>query len=482
MKTKIIALLSFFFYFSANSQVIESDSLALVAFYNATGGPDWTDNANWLSDSPVGEWYGVDVENQRVIQLVFYNNNMTGSIPTVIGDLTGLQGLYLASTLFSGEIPAEIGQCTALTTIDFSYNELTGSIPQELMNCQDLENIVIYNNQLSGPFPNVLLSLPELNRLDLGSNNFSGELPAALNNSLNLRYLGLDRNEFSGQMVSLKGLASMVELHLDQNDLHGDIADIFKYSPNMYYLSLGDNHFTGCVSDTFFNPTQLQFFDFPNNDFDCVGDFSHFADTGVIKRLNLFGNQIPFEYLEPNLGVNNYTYAPQQALLTTDTMTLMTGDSVEIQSGSLGQHTHYSWLKDGLVIAGETASSLWVKDFDATKAGTYYCSMTNDSLPLLTLERNPVTLKLEGASAIHDPIASSLKITPNPVDHYILLDSGDESPLVFIYDLMGKVVLANYQADHGKIDVSGFSEGYYILMLKTDTAISTGRFYKAGSR
>jgi hypothetical protein len=283
-------------------------------------------------------------------------------------------------------------------------------------------------------------------------------------------------------MVSLKNLTQMVEVHLRGNNLHGNIADIFNYSPNMYYLTICDNHFTGCVSDTFFNPTQLQFFDFPNNDFDCVGDFSHFADTGVIKRLNLYGNQIPFEYLEPNTGVSNYTYAPQQALLTTDTMTLMTGDSVEIQSGSLGQHTHYSWLKDGLIIAGETGSSLWVKDFDATKAGTYYCSMTNDSLLLLTLERNPVTLKLEGASAIHDPIASSLKITPNPVDQHILLDSASEPLVAIIYDLMGKVVLADYPANQGKIDVSNFSEGYYILMLKSDTAISTGRFYKSGSR
>jgi Leucine-rich repeat (LRR) protein len=482
MKTKIITLLSFFFYFSANSQVIESDSIALVAFYNATGGPDWTDNSNWLSNSPVGEWHGITLSDQRVTRITLYNNNLSGALPAEIGNLTGLERIAISSSFLSGEIPVEIGQCTELTFIDFSGNVLTGSFPQEISNCQKLKEIIVYQNQFSGSFPTVLLGLPELSRLELGDNNFSGELPAALSNATLLRSFTIDRNDFTGQMVSLKNLTEMVEVHLRGNNLHGDIADIFNYSPNMYYLSLGDNHFTGCVSDTFFNPTKLQFFDFPNNDFDCVGDFSHFADTGVIKRLNLYGNQIPFEYLEPNVVVNNYTYSPQQTLLTTDTMTLMTGDSVEIQSGSLGQHTHYNWYKDGLVIAGETSSTLWVKDFDATKSGTYYCSMTNDSLPLLTLERNPVTLKLEGASAIHDPIASSLKITPNPVDHYILLDSGEESPLVFIYDLMGKVILANYHADHGKIDVSGFSEGYYILMLKTDMAISSGRFYKAGSR
>ena len=36
-----------------------SDRVALEALYRATGGDDWTDNTNWLSDEPLGEWYGV---------------------------------------------------------------------------------------------------------------------------------------------------------------------------------------------------------------------------------------------------------------------------------------------------------------------------------------------------------------------------------------------------------------------------------------
>ncbi len=27
--------------------------------YNATDGPNWIDNENWLSDAPLGEWYSV---------------------------------------------------------------------------------------------------------------------------------------------------------------------------------------------------------------------------------------------------------------------------------------------------------------------------------------------------------------------------------------------------------------------------------------
>ena len=37
----------------------ETDREALVALYNATGGPNWDGNNNWLSDVPSGEWEGV---------------------------------------------------------------------------------------------------------------------------------------------------------------------------------------------------------------------------------------------------------------------------------------------------------------------------------------------------------------------------------------------------------------------------------------
>ena len=42
---------------SARAQGIEQDSLALVAFYNATNGAMWTNNTNWLT-GPLSTWFG----------------------------------------------------------------------------------------------------------------------------------------------------------------------------------------------------------------------------------------------------------------------------------------------------------------------------------------------------------------------------------------------------------------------------------------
>ena len=41
---------------------IASDREALVVLYHATDGPNWTNSTNWLSGSPLGEWYGVTTD------------------------------------------------------------------------------------------------------------------------------------------------------------------------------------------------------------------------------------------------------------------------------------------------------------------------------------------------------------------------------------------------------------------------------------
>ena len=41
-----------------------SDHEILEIFYEATGGPNWDRNDNWLTDAPLGDWYGVEVDGQ----------------------------------------------------------------------------------------------------------------------------------------------------------------------------------------------------------------------------------------------------------------------------------------------------------------------------------------------------------------------------------------------------------------------------------
>lgn len=85
---------------------------ALMAFYNATGGDNWTNNENWGSDKPFSEWYGIidsrRSETEDAFLLDLCNNNLVGSIPKgSLSNLKELTSLYvndnkLSSIFISG--------------------------------------------------------------------------------------------------------------------------------------------------------------------------------------------------------------------------------------------------------------------------------------------------------------------------------------------------------------------------------------------
>ena len=74
----------------------ESDRAILMAFYRATGGgSDWT-GSNWGSNQPIGTWEGVNTNAEgRVTHLQLYNRDLTGTIPSELGQLTNLKWLLL---------------------------------------------------------------------------------------------------------------------------------------------------------------------------------------------------------------------------------------------------------------------------------------------------------------------------------------------------------------------------------------------------
>ena len=47
-----------------------SDHDILIALYETTDGPNWLNSDNWLTDAPLGDWYGVDTDaSGRVVRL-----------------------------------------------------------------------------------------------------------------------------------------------------------------------------------------------------------------------------------------------------------------------------------------------------------------------------------------------------------------------------------------------------------------------------
>ena len=124
-------------------------------------------------------------------------NDLTGPIPPQLGNLKKLTHLYLFGNELSREIPPELGQMTALQVLYPEDNELTGEVPKEIGNLSNLTQLVLADNQLSGPLPDSLGQLTNLAHLRLRDNDFTGQIPRSLS-ALNIQYLGLSGNAFTG--------------------------------------------------------------------------------------------------------------------------------------------------------------------------------------------------------------------------------------------------------------------------------------------
>ena len=178
----------------------EMDRAALVALYNAMNGSNWTNKSNWLSVKPLDEWHGVSASGGRVRSLNLSSNNLSGSIPSSISNLSGLLILQLQSNSLSGSIPSSLGDVDDLVLVQLDRNQLSGSIPSSLGNLTDLQHLTLDYNRLSGSIPLQLGNLADLRSLYLSDNRLSGAIPEALAGltSLVQLYLAGDNHNFTG--------------------------------------------------------------------------------------------------------------------------------------------------------------------------------------------------------------------------------------------------------------------------------------------
>ena len=143
-----------------------------------------------------GECYNIE----WTTHLYLPANQLTGEIPSEIGQLTNLVHLHLFNNQLTGEIPSEIGQLTNLENLQLFNNQLTGEIPSEIGQLTNLENLQLFNNQLNGEIPESIGNLINLNNLVLYNNQLTGEIPSDIGNLTNVNFLYLNDNELTGEI------------------------------------------------------------------------------------------------------------------------------------------------------------------------------------------------------------------------------------------------------------------------------------------
>ena len=259
--------------------VTNPDRAALVALYEATDGPNWTNSDNWLTDAPLGDWRGVRTDGSgRVVGLRLGNNELAGRIPVELGDLVNLRYVILYSNELAGRIPVELGDLANLATLDLSFNALEGPIPSWLGDLVNLRTLSLSSNGLTGRIPSELGNLVNLRTLNLGGNELTGRIPVELGHLANLEELELYFNDLAGPIPGELGdLANLRSLDLDSNGLTGRIPSELGGLVNLSELDLTRNALTGPIPHSFLQLDKLVSFHTGRNDGVCVPGISAFA-------------------------------------------------------------------------------------------------------------------------------------------------------------------------------------------------------------
>eukprot|EP01033_Poteriospumella_lacustris_P024755 gene24755-gene21459 len=133
----------------------------LYDLYNSTQGEYWIwtgvpwnfseSNANPCSEA----WEGVTcIEvcsntvngsescGEHIYSIILSNNNMTGSLPSSLGQLEQLRNLEFTSNIdLTGSIPSTLSNLSFLSYLILELNGLTGTIPSSLSNAKALTDL-----------------------------------------------------------------------------------------------------------------------------------------------------------------------------------------------------------------------------------------------------------------------------------------------------------------------------------------------------
>ena len=265
-----------------------SDSLALVAIYNASKGDSWT-KGKWDLTKEISTWTGVKLDDANrvcelkltttvaipeewtlpddisslteLVDLRINKQKLTGNIPEAIYDLGKLQTLYLQGNLFTGplspsvgklteltqlyidqnatmtgSIPKEIGQLKKLQRINISQSGIGGEIPVELGQCESLLQFMAFKSKLSGELPDIW-DLPQLQTVMVHTcPGIVGKLPASLGKLKKIATAGPSIQAYDCNIegnipesfATLDGGEKKVQVQIQQNKMTGVVPSVVK--------------------------------------------------------------------------------------------------------------------------------------------------------------------------------------------------------------------------------------------------------------
>ncbi|WRX27266.1 Serine-threonine/tyrosine-protein kinase [Theobroma cacao] len=238
---------------------------------------------SWVGGDPCGDsWVGIGCKDSRVTSITLpsmklvgrlsgdistlselqqvdlsYNNGLTGSLPTSIGNLKKLINLILVGCGFNGPIPDAIGSLSQLRFLSLNSNGFTGRIPPSIGNLSNLYWLDLADNQLEGPIPVSSGSTPGLDML-IHTKHLYAKFLCSL---LLFRWFACD-----GSILLIVMMFSIIHSHFGKNKLSDQIpAQLFSSSMTLIHVLFESNKLTGILPSTLGHVRTLEVVRFDNN-------------------------------------------------------------------------------------------------------------------------------------------------------------------------------------------------------------------------
>ena len=245
----------------------QTDSLALVAIYNAAGGDSgWKADRRWDLSKPMdgeNKWYGVTVTDGRVTALKLLKGTITAdwTIPDALADLTELTDLRFIDCKVNGSIPDAVYSLYKLETLYLTNNKVSGTLSPKIGQLRALTNVYIDQNfDLGGPLPEEIGQLTQLVNLNISKTGFSGTVPESIKNLDALKNFMAFTTKLSGNAPDFwDELASLELVQLyDIPTMGGPLPESFGRCTKLKNIYMYSCNFEGNIPESWANlPTTM---------------------------------------------------------------------------------------------------------------------------------------------------------------------------------------------------------------------------------
>ncbi|CAL9088930.1 unnamed protein product [Musa acuminata var. zebrina] len=218
-------------------------------------------------------------------------NNLSGIVPSSIGQLSALQVLDLSSNLLEGNITeAHFSKLINLVNLDISNNSLDVILSNDWLPPFNAQSIIMSSCHMGTKFPAWIQTQTNLIDLSLSGVGLLGHLPTWFSDfSKGLWSLNLSSNNLNGPLPTAP---PQQVIDLSNNSFVGPIPLSFANASGLEILHLSHNNINGSFSPLFCNLNYLKILDLSNNNLSGEIPTCHKSFPTSLQSLHLNHNNL----------------------------------------------------------------------------------------------------------------------------------------------------------------------------------------------